>query len=95
MRALAAMPNTSVKISGLVNEADWDAWTPADLQPYVDHVLDCFGLDRVMFGGDWPVCTLAGAYRRWADDLWNAVSGLTAAEKRKLFHDNAEAFYNI
>jgi L-fuconolactonase len=95
MRDLAALPNTWCKMSGLINEAEWETWKPDDLKPYIGHVLNCFGADRVLFGGDWPVCTLAGTYRRWMDTLWQAVSGLAEAEKRKLFHDNAEAFYRI
>lgn len=95
MRELAAMPNTWCKMSGLINEADWDAWKTTDLIPYIGQVLSCFGPDRVMFGGDWPVCTLAGTYRRWVDALQEAVSGLSRVEKKKLFHDNAEIFYRI
>lgn len=95
IRELAAMPNTWCKMSGLMNEAEWETWKSGDLKPYIEHVLDCFGAGRVMFGGDWPVCTLAGTYRRWIDTLWDAVSGLSGTDRRKLFHDNAEAFYSI
>lgn len=59
---LAAHPNVCAKLSGMVTEADWQAWTPADLRPYLDVALDCFGADRLMVGSDWPVCTLAGEY---------------------------------
>ncbi|NQU40733.1 MAG: amidohydrolase family protein [Lentisphaerae bacterium] len=95
LRELAALPNTCCKVSGLVNEAAWETWTPGDLQPYLDHVVACFGFDRLMFGGDWPVCTLASTYPRWFDTLLNAVSACTAEEKQKLFHDNAEKFYRV
>jgi L-fuconolactonase len=95
MSELAGLPNTWCKMSGLINEADWESWTPSDLKPYIKHVFDCFGAERVMFGGDWPVCTLAGTYRRWTDTLWDAVSGLSGLEKRKLFHDNGEKFYRV
>jgi L-fuconolactonase len=95
MKELAALPNTWCKMSGLMNEAAWGTWTPAELMPYVEHVLACFGTRRVMFGGDWPVCTLAGTYRRWFDTLAEAVSDLSADERRKLFHDNAEVFYRV
>jgi L-fuconolactonase len=60
--ALAAEPHVSCKLSGMVTEADWAGWTVADLLPYAAHVLECFGPDRVMFGSDWPVCTLAAEY---------------------------------
>lgn len=61
---LAAHPNVCAKLSGLVTEADWQAWTPEDLRPYLDVALDCFGASRLMIGSDWPVCTLAGEYGR-------------------------------
>lgn len=95
LRQLAGMPNAWCKLSGLINEAEWNGWTAQDLKPYIDHVLSCFGADRVLFGGDWPVCTLAGTYRQWLETLWEAVSGLSADEKRKLFHANAERFYRV
>ena len=93
IQELAALPNTWCKISGLVNEADWKAWTSKDLQPYLDHVFDCFGLDRVMYGGDWPVCTLASSYGQWFDTLSEAVSGYSDNERQKLFRNNAVDFY--
>ncbi len=61
---LAAHPNVCAKLSGLVTEADWQAWTPEDVRPYLDVALDCFGASRLMVGSDWPVCTLAGDYGR-------------------------------
>lgn len=57
--ALAGLPNVSCKLSGLVTEAHWDAWRPQQILPYARHVLEAFGPGRVMFGSDWPVCTLA------------------------------------
>ncbi|WP_309240366.1 amidohydrolase family protein [Actinomadura sp. J1-007] len=62
LRALAALPNTTAKLSGLVTEADWDAWTTADLRPYTEEALELYGPDRLMFGSDWPVCRLAASY---------------------------------
>ena len=95
LRTLAAFPNVWCKMSGLVTEADHQAWTPVDLQPYIDHVLDCFGFDRVMFGGDWPVAYQATLYPRWVETLQAAVSGCSAQELRQLFRDNAVAFYRL
>ena len=95
LRILAAFPNVWCKMSGLVTEADHQAWTPVDLQPYIDHVLDCFGFDRVMFGGDWPVAYQATLYPRWVETLQGAVSGCSAGELRQLFRDNAVAFYRL
>ena len=62
LKALADRPNVHCKLSGMVTEAEWTGWKPEHLKPYVDHVLDCFGPDRVMFGSDWPVCLLAADY---------------------------------
>ncbi|KUN58979.1 amidohydrolase [Streptomyces canus] len=62
VRALAALPNTVCKLSGMITEADLDSWTIDDLRPYADTVLDAFGPDRLMFGSDWPVCTLGATY---------------------------------
>ena len=95
LKTLAAMPNTFCKMSGLVNEADWENWQPRDLKPYIDHVLTCFGFDRVAFGGDWPVCLLASPYRRWIETLWDALSGCSEDELGKLFAGNAERFYRV
>jgi len=95
MRDLAALPNTWCKMSGLVNEADWEVWTPGDLRPYIDHVLNTFGFARTMFGGDWPVCTLATEYRRWFETLRHAVEGVPEEDLRSLFHDNAIKFYRL
>ncbi len=80
MGELAAMEHVACKVSGMVTEADWGAWTPGDLRPYVERVLEAFGPDRLMLGSDWPVCTLAADYGRVmqvAQDL--AGAPLTAA----------------
>ncbi|MCL4858747.1 MAG: amidohydrolase family protein [Caldilineaceae bacterium] len=95
MRALAAHPNVWCKVSGLVTEADHQQWTRDDLKPYIDHVIDCFGFERVMYGGDWPVAYQATDYPRWVETLQWAVSGCSDAELRKLFRDNAIAFYRL
>lgn len=95
LRALSKLPNVYCKISGLVTEADFESWKPADLRPYIDHVMDCFGPQRVMFGSDWPVVLLASRYDRWAEALRDALSDLTADERRQVFHDNAEDIYRL
>ncbi|WP_030161725.1 amidohydrolase [Glycomyces sp. NRRL B-16210] len=66
---LAKHPNVTAKLSGLVTEADWQRWTPADLRPFVQAALELFGPDRLMFGSDWPVCELAATYSRVKDAL--------------------------
>jgi L-fuconolactonase len=62
LRALAGFENVACKLSGLVTEAAWRQWQPGDFQRYLDHVVDCFGPERLIFGSDWPVCTLSGEY---------------------------------
>jgi L-fuconolactonase len=95
LRQLALIPNVWCKMSGLVVEADLTRWTPADLTPYIDHVLDCFGPGRVMFGGDWPVILQASQIPRWAAVLQEALVALTLDERNHLFHDNAMRFYRL
>lgn len=95
IRELAALPNVICKVSGLVTEADRRHWTPQDLRPYVEHVLESFGEDRVAFGGDWPVVTEAAAYRRWVETLDALTAGLSSAAKRKLWSENARRFYRL
>ena len=92
---VAERPNVVCKVSGIVASARGGRWTADDLAPIVEHVLDTFGADRVMFGGDWPVCTLAATYARWVDALKSIVRNRPAAEVRKLFHDNAARFYGL
>jgi L-fuconolactonase len=95
MRALASLPNVWCKLSGLATEADHDNWTDTDLRPYIDHVIECFGFDRVIFGGDWPVSTLATDYPRWVATVDDAVKGASLDELQRLFVRNAEAFYRV
>jgi len=95
VKELAALPNAWCKMSGVTTEADTDAWTPEDLQPYIDGVIQHFGWDRLIFGGDWPVVLLAGEYPGWVETLNAAIDGCSETEKRKLFRDNAIAFYQL
>ena len=95
LRDLAALPNVCCKISGMVTEADHDHWTRDDLAPYVAHVLDTFGADRVLFGGDWPVVLNAAPYRRWVETLDALTAHLPPAAQRKLWAENARRFYRL
>jgi len=95
LKTLAGFPNLWCKISGLVTEADHEQWTREDLRPYLDHVFDTFGFERVMYGGDWPVAWQATEYPRWVETLAWAIAGCSAEESRKLFHDNAMDFYRL
>lgn len=95
VRALAVAPNTVCKLSGLVTEAHWDSWTPADLRPYTDTVLDAFGPHRLMFGSDWPVCTLAASYKDVLDTACTLTAGLTPSERETVFSDTAVRAYRL
>ncbi|MCY3022763.1 MAG: amidohydrolase family protein [Planctomycetota bacterium] len=95
MRKLAALPNVVCKVSGMVTEGDHANWKPEDLAPYVKHVLEVFGEDRVAFGGDWPVVLLASPYRRWVETLDALTAHLSAPAKRKLWAENARRFYRL
>lgn len=95
LKALAALPNVVCKISGLVTEADQECWQSGDLEWYVKWALEVFGFDRVMFGSDWPVLTLAANYERWLDYVSGFVAGATDAERRKFFQTNAERIYRV
>lgn len=92
---LSSFPNVYCKISGVITEADWASWNVDLLRPYVDHVVDSFGMERVMFGSDWPVVNLAGSYSRWFDALLTTVDHLNENEKQQLFSTNCQNFYRI
>jgi L-fuconolactonase len=92
---LAALPNVSAKLSGMITEADWETWTASDLRPFVKSVIDWFAIDRVMFGSDWPVCLLAGSYEATLAGLADALGTLSAAEESRVFGDNAKRTYAL
>jgi L-fuconolactonase len=92
---LADFNNITCKLSGLTTEADHSHWTQEDLKPYIDHVLRCFGWDRILFGSDWPVCELAGGYRRWLNALNWVIADASEANQRKLFSENTRRIYQL
>jgi len=95
MAPMGQLPNVFCKLSGMITEADWSAWRPDDLVPYVRRVLGWFGEDRVMFGSDWPVCLLAGSYARVFDALVYALGGVSQSANAKIFGGNAVLFYRL
>lgn len=101
MRELAAQPNVSCKVSGLVAEADWTRWRPEDFAPYLDVVFDAFGPARLMFGSDWPVCLIAGTYRQVKQLVGDYLSQRFSAESETrevevaIFGETAARFYGI
>jgi L-fuconolactonase len=93
--AVAARPNVCGKISGIVASTKGQAWQPDDLAPIINHVLEVFGPDRVVFGGDWPVCLLGSPLAGWVGALLEVVRDRSGADQRKLFHDNAQRVYRL
>jgi L-fuconolactonase len=95
LRRLAALPNVTAKLSGLVTEADWDRWQVSDLRPYVDVALTAFGPDRLMFGSDWPVCTLAASFGDVLAAARELTAGLSRAERDAIFAGTAVRIYGL
>jgi len=95
LRVLARFSNVTCKVSGMVTEAAWSQWTPEDFQPYLDVVFDCFGSSRLMFGSDWPVCTLAAHYREVVDLVRDYLRGLPSTAVARVMGQNALATYRL
>jgi L-fuconolactonase len=95
MEAMALCPNVFCKVSGMVTEADWHHWQPTDLFPYLDIVTDAFGMQRLLYGSDWPVCLVAASYERMMAPVKEYYSNFSAAEQAALFGQNAAAFYHV
>ena len=92
---LAALPNVCCKLSGLVTEADWRAWTPGQLRPYLDAALDAFGPDRIMIGSDWPVCLVAAPYADVIALVRDAIGEYSASEQQRMLEGTAAEFWNL
>lgn len=92
---LARYRNVYAKLSGLVTEANWSSWQTDDLRPYVDVALESFGVDRLMFGSDYPVCLLAASYDRVLEALQEILKSLSDADRDKIFSRSAEKFYRL
>ena len=94
MKQMAARKNTVCKISGIIVTANKD-WKPEDLAPNINDTMNTFGEDRIMFAGDWPVCTLKASFAQWVGALKQIVKDRPIEFQKKLFHDNAAKFYGI
>jgi L-fuconolactonase len=92
---LARRPNVYCKLSGMVTEADWKAWTPQQLRPYVETVLEAFTPRRVMFGSDWPVCLVATPYGKWKDTVAGFIAALSRAEQDRIWGGTAIEAYRL
>ena len=92
---LAQFPNVSCKISGMIEEANWSSWKPSDFAPYIEHVIQAFGTERVLFGSNWPVSDLAGTYGQVIEVVETNTTNLSEAERQRLFGENAVRLYKF
>jgi L-fuconolactonase len=95
LKTLAALPNVCCKLSGVITEADHQHWQRAELKPYIEHVIDCFGLERLMYGSDWPVSAQTHAYPQWVEIIDEVIAGCSEQEQKQLYRDTATAFYGL
>ena len=92
---LGQRENVWCKLSGMVTEAKWDAWTPETLKPYLDVAVEAFGPERLMAGSDWPVCLVASGYAQWWDVLRDYFAAFSEAERARVFGGTAVEVYGL
>jgi len=95
IQELAKRENVSCKISGMVTEADFNNWTPQQLVPYFEVVMEAFGPERLLFGSDWPVCLVATSYKDWVDLVRKNISSFSVLEQEKIMGGNAVRIYDL
>lgn len=95
MKAISEYPNVYCKLSGMTTEADYNNWTPEQIEPYMQLVLDTFGANRILFGSDWPVCLVAGNYTKTKELVTNFIAKLSSEEQAAIMGGNAMQFYNL
>ncbi len=95
IQILANFENVYCKVSGMVTEANWKGWQKTDFTPYLDVVFESFGVDRIMFGSDWPVCLVAASYADVQSILHDYIKDYTPQDKEKIWGTNAIQFYNL
>jgi len=95
LKVLAAQPNVVAKVSGLTTEAEWHNWQPVELKPYLSHLIESFGPQRLMFGSDWPVMILATDYERWVEAVRTQLPISKEEDWIRLFSSNAERIYRV
>lgn len=95
IRELASCPNVYCKVSGLVTEADWDSWSKTDFTYCLNVVTEAFGINRLLFGSDWPVSLLAASYTQTCEIVENYFSKFSSEEQEKIWNGNAIEFYNL
>lgn len=95
MKEIGKQENVYCKLSGMCTEADYKTWTPAQLKPYMQLVLDAFGTDKVMYGSDWPVCLVAGNYQEVKETVTDFIAELSPEAQSAIMGENAIQFYNL
>lgn len=95
IKTLAQSPNVHCKVSGMVTEASWRSWRQEDFFPYLDVVFEAFGLDRLMFGSDWPVCLVSGSYGEVLGIAKAYMGQYSPADQEQVFYKNAQSFYRL
>ncbi len=95
IQALAALPNVFCKLSGMVTEDNWNNWQEQSFKKYLDIVFECFGISRLIFGSDWPVCLLASSYNQVISIIENYLKSFTQSEQKSVMGQNAILFYNL
>ncbi|WP_298319512.1 amidohydrolase [uncultured Aquimarina sp.] len=95
MSAIGKLPNVYCKLSGIITEANYKTWTPQQIQPYLELVLKTFGVKKIMFGSDWPVCLVAGTYQEVKQLIMDFIADLSSQEQANILGGNAIQFYNI
>ncbi len=95
MKDIATHENVYCKLSGMITEADYTTWTPTQIHPYMNLVLESFGSKRTMFGSDWPVCLVAGNYKRVKDLVTEFIAAMSSTEQAAIMGDNAIEFYSL
>lgn len=93
IKELSQFSHVSVKLSGMVTEADHASWTFEQLSPYWEVVLKAFGPNRILYGSDWPVVLLAGQYAVWVEIVKRWLSSLDESEQAKIWGGNAKRIY--
>lgn len=90
---LAKRENVYCKLSGMVTEANWQQWTDADLEPYLEIAIKAFGPSRLMFSSDWPVLNLAATYNRWVTTVQQSIQNLSVSEQHQIMGITATKAY--
>jgi len=95
MKEISKYENVHCKMSGMITEADFKTWTPSQIEPYMDVVLNAFGSKRILFGSDWPVCLVAGNYTAVKELVTDFIATLSSTEQTDIMGNNAIKFYNL